>query len=155
MIPWIPLFQKLGLLGRQKQVGEISDKTVFACSSGARLPFVWSWTLGVQGEWTCCLSSSVGTLASTSWKWGGGVDMHSRVSSEHRTESWSGATRGFRSELESWERYNLGAGTLVSWVMCMELGNKGYVMDCNKIIFKFCFGCSCRLITSLSEILAQ
>jgi len=28
-------------------------------------------------------------------------------------------------------------------------------MDCNKIIFRFCFGYGCRLTTSLSEILAQ
>lgn len=97
--------------GGKKQVREISDKTAFACSSGARMPFVRSWTPGAEGEWTCCLSSSVGTLASTTWKWGGGMDIWTRVSSWHRMESWPGWTYGLRSESESWERYHLGGGT--------------------------------------------
>lgn len=70
-------------------------------------------------------------------RWGDG--HASRASSRHRMQSWPGWTCGLRGESESWERHSLGAGILVTWVQatCIELGNKGYMMDCNKIIFRF------------------
>lgn len=106
-------------------------------------------------EWGCSgllvQRESVGTLVSTRWKWGRGKDVspglilaQNRVMARLniRPHKWVGVLR-------IWEQGPLPAE--LRW--CLELGNEGYVMVCNKIIFRFCFGH--MLISALSEALEQ
>lgn len=119
---WTQLSPKVWLEGK-KQEGEISDKSVLACSSGVRLP----WTPGVEGE-----CGHLGFhMQQVRYKC---TQAHPGIE-----QSWTGWTSGFTSELESlvsdsiWEQEHLPPE--LRW--CLELGNKGYVMVCSKIVFMF------------------